>query len=113
MDAGGDAAVTKLVSVNGLPILGALISILRNALAFFSHVLQGHGDRVALRFPGRRVILLCHPDEIEEVLVKDRSTFGRSAEIRKLRPIFHLHLVLESKSAFRYPKQSLSSDRLS
>src|ERR1700751_2555408 len=99
MVAGGDAAVTKLVRVSGLPVLGALISIQRNALAFFSRVLQEHGDRVELRVLGRKVILLCHPDDIEEVLVKDRSTFGRSAEIRRLRPIFGKGL-LASDGAF-------------
>jgi hypothetical protein len=88
MDAGGDAAVTEFVRVRGLPVLGALVPIQRNALAFFSRVLQEHGDRVQLRVLSRKIILLCHPDDIEEVLVKDRGTFGRSAEIRRLRPIF-------------------------
>jgi cytochrome P450 len=101
MDARGDAAVTKLVRVNGLPVLGALISIQRNALAFFSRVLQEHGDRVELRVLGRRVILLCHPDDIEEVLVKDRSTFGRSAEIRRLRPIFGNGLLASDGALWR------------
>jgi cytochrome P450 len=87
-DAGGDATVTDLVRVNGLPILGVLLPLQRNALAFFSRVLREHGDRVQFRVLGRKIILLCHPDDIEEVLVKDRGTFGRSAEIRRLRPIF-------------------------
>jgi cytochrome P450 len=99
MDAGGDAALTKLVRVNGLPVLGVLIPIQRNALAFFSRVLQEHGDRVQFRVLGRKIILLCHPDDIEEVLVKDRGTFGRSAEIRSLRPIFGNGL-LASDGAF-------------
>lgn len=88
MDAGGDAAVKDLVRVNGLPVLGVLIPIQRNAFAFFSRVLREHGDRVQFCVLGRKIILLCHFDDIEEVLVKDRGTFGRSAEIRRLRPIF-------------------------
>ena len=35
MDTGGDAGVMEPVRVKGLPVLGALIPIQRNALAFF------------------------------------------------------------------------------
>jgi cytochrome P450 len=101
MDAGGDAAVTDLVHVNGLPVLGVLIPIQRNALAFFSHVLREHGDRVQFRVLGRKIILLCHPDDIEEVLVKDRTAFGRSAEIRRLRPIFGNGLLASDGATWR------------
>ncbi len=45
------------------------------------------GDRVQLRVFGRDVLLLCHPDDIEAVLVNDRDSFGRSTEVRSLRPI--------------------------
>jgi len=37
---------------------------------------------------GRRVVLLAHPDDIEEVLVRNREAYGRSHELRALRPIF-------------------------
>jgi hypothetical protein len=88
MDAGADVVATELVHVDGLPFLGSLFRIRRNALGFFSRMLREHGDRVQLRVLGRKVILLCHPDDIEEVLVRDHDSFGRSAEIRRLRPIF-------------------------
>jgi hypothetical protein len=50
MDAGGDAAITDLVRVNGLPVLGVLIPIQRNALAFFSRVLREHGEEYSFAF---------------------------------------------------------------
>jgi cytochrome P450 len=98
-DAGADVVATELVHVDGLPFLGSLFPIRRNALGFFSRILREHGDRVQLRVLGRKVILLCHPDDIEEVLVRDRDSFGRSAEIRRLRPIFGNGL-LASDGAF-------------
>jgi cytochrome P450 len=98
MEARADVA-TELVHVDGLPFLGSLFPIRRNALGFFSRMFREHGDRVQLRVLGRKVILLCHPDDIEEVLVRDRDSFGRSAEIRKLRPIFGNGL-LASDGAF-------------
>ena len=80
MSAGADVVATELVHVAGLPFLGSLFPIRRNALGFFSRMFCEHGDRVQLRVLGRKVILLCHPDDIEEVLVRDRDSFGRSAE---------------------------------
>jgi hypothetical protein len=66
MDAGADVA-TELVRVDGLPFLGSFLPIKRDALEFFSRMLREHGDRVQLRVLGRKVVLLCHPDDIEEV----------------------------------------------
>ena len=74
--------------VNGLPLLGSILPLSRNALDFFSLLLRERGDRIKLRVLGRSVLLLCHPEDIEQVLVHDRESFGRSAEMRKLRPIF-------------------------
>ena len=70
MSAGADVVATELVHVDGLPFLGSLFPIRRNALGFFSRMFREHGDRVQLRVLGRKVILLCHPDDIEEVLVE-------------------------------------------
>ena len=100
MDAGADVP-TDLVQVEGLPFLGSLLPIRRNALGFFSRMLRDHGDRVQLRVLGRKVILLCHPDDIEEVLVRDRDSFGRSAEIRRLRPIFGNGLLASDGALWR------------
>ena len=101
MDAGADVVATGLVRVDGLPFLGSLLQIRRDALGFFSRMLREHGDRVQLRVLGRKVILLCHPDDIEEVLVRDRDSFGRSAEIRKLRPIFGNGLLASDGTVWR------------
>ena len=37
---------------------------------------------------GRQILLLCHPEDFETVLVTERDSFGRSTEIRNLQPIF-------------------------
>ena len=98
-DAGADVLAAEPVHIDGLPFLGVLFPIRRNALEFFSHMFREHGDRVQLRVLGRKVILLSHPDDIEAVLVRDRDNFGRSKEIRRLRPIFGNGL-LASDGAF-------------
>ncbi|MDE1156015.1 MAG: cytochrome P450 [Acidobacteriaceae bacterium] len=83
-----DSSPTRFVDAPGTPLLGSLLPISRNALAHFTALLTQHGDRVRLRLPGRNVLLLAHPEDLEQVLVRDREAYGRSAELRKLRPIF-------------------------
>ena len=73
---------------SGLPGIGSIVPITRDALSFFTRILRDRGDRVMLRVLGRRVVLLAHPDDIEEVLVRNREAYGRSHELLALRPIF-------------------------
>jgi cytochrome P450 len=79
---------TPFHELKGLPILGSLPPLRRDALSFFTRVLEEHGDRVFMRVPGRSILLLCHPQDIEQVLVRDQQAYGRSAEMRRLRPVF-------------------------
>ncbi len=81
-------AASPFVTERGVPGIGSLIPLSRDALGFFTRLLRKRGDRVMLRVLGRRVVLLAHPDDIEEVLVRNREAYGRSREIRSLRPIF-------------------------
>src|SRR5437660_808315 len=48
---------------------GNLPEFRSGGLAFLTQCARVHGDAVALRFAHRRVLLLSHPDLIEEVLV--------------------------------------------
>jgi hypothetical protein len=72
----------------GLPLLGVLLPLQRNALRFFLRATSHYGDRVGMHVLGRQILLLCHPEDIETVLVTERDSFGRSTEIRNLQPIF-------------------------
>ncbi|WP_161557234.1 cytochrome P450 [Acidisarcina polymorpha] len=71
----------------GIPFFSTIIPLSRNALSFFMRTFDTHGDRVQLRVFSRNVLLLCNPDDIEAVLVNERDSFGRSSEVRNLRPI--------------------------
>jgi cytochrome P450 len=72
----------------GLPFIGALLSIRKNPLKFFSKILRERGDRVRFRILGRNILLLVHPSDMEQVLIKHREVYGRSVEIRSLRTLF-------------------------
>ena len=92
---------SSFYEVKGLPILGSLLPITRDALQLFTRVLQQHGDRVYMRVPGREILLLCHPQDIEQVLVRDSQAYGRSAEILKLRSIFGRGLLASDGDLWR------------
>jgi cytochrome P450 len=92
---------SSVPSIPGLPFLGVLLPIRRNPLEFFSRALREHGDRVQFRVLGRTVLLLCHPEDIEQVLVKDREIYGRSAEVRALRPLFGNGLLVSEGTLWK------------
>lgn len=57
-------------------------------LGFFVRCVREHGDVVLLRFLNVPICLLAHPDDIENVLVKNASNFVKSRNYRALKPIF-------------------------
>ena len=99
--ASGESFEQGIAHIPGPPLLGALLPLRRNALEFFTRLLSEHGDRVQFRVLGRTVLLLSHPDDLEQILVRDRETYGRSAELRGLRPIFGDGLLASDGALWR------------
>jgi len=91
----------RFTPIKGSPLLGVLPQLHRDALSFFTRVLSQHGDRITFRVLGRDVLLLGHPDDFERVLITDRERYGRSREIRNLRPIFGDGLLASSGALWR------------
>lgn len=79
--------------LRGLPFIGVALPLHRDAIGFFTRVFHQYGNRVELKVLGRRVLLLSDPADVEAVLVNDRDSYGRSTEIRNLRPIFGAGLL--------------------
>lgn len=92
--------------LKGLPFLGSAIPLSRDALSLFTTSLQ-NADRVRMRVFGRTVLLLSHPRDIEEVLVRRREEYGRSAEILKLQPIFGKGLLASDGELWRKQRSLL------
>ena len=74
--------------LRGLPGIGVAWYLHRNALGFFTETVERYGDRVELRVLGRRVLLLANPVDINDVLIENATDFGRSTEVKSLRPAF-------------------------
>jgi cytochrome P450 len=75
-------------------LLGSLPDLRRDQLGFYAACAREFGDLVPLRFAGRRGILVCHPDHIEEVLVARSRDFHKSPGVRLLQPLLGNGLLL-------------------
>lgn len=66
----------------GRPLVGNLLDYARRPLGFLSECSRRYGDVVSLKFPGPPACLLAHPDQIEEVLVKNNRNFIKDRIVR-------------------------------
>jgi cytochrome P450 len=62
---------------------------------------------VRIRVLGRPVLLLCRPEDIEQVLVRKHDSFGYSVSIRALRPIFGNGLLASEGELWRRQRSQL------
>src|ERR1051325_6739475 len=60
----------------GLPYVGNTVEVVRDPLSFLTRISRQYGDVVRFTLPGQTVLLLNHPDAIEEVL-KTKSDYLR------------------------------------
>ncbi len=74
--------------LSGLPIVGVAPQLHKNAMQYLSDTVSRYGHRVKLRVFGRQVLLLSDPADLEVVFLYKEVDFGKSAEVRKLRPVF-------------------------
>jgi cytochrome P450 len=77
----------------GSRVLGHLADLQRDQLGFYVRC-AGYGDVVPARFFRRRVLLLYHPDAIEDVLVARSRDFIKSPGVLLLQPLLGTGLLL-------------------
>jgi cytochrome P450 len=91
--------------IRGFPGLGVLRQLRRNALEFFSETVKRYGDRVELRVLGRRILLITHPADVNDVL--NAADFGRSSEVKKLRRVFGNGIYSSEGERWRMQRRAL------
>ena len=79
-------------------LVGNLPALRRDLLGFLRQSAQTYGDLVPIRYGPRLVLLLSHPDLIEEVLVKRARAFKKSRLAQLLRPVLGDGLFLSEGS---------------
>ncbi|MFO1386534.1 MAG: cytochrome P450 [Chitinivorax sp.] len=70
-------------SIKGLPLIGHLRAFKRDMLGFFEQSQRECGDMFLARLAGRDLNILCHPNLAEQVLIKDKATFGKLSQLRQ------------------------------
>lgn len=68
-------------------LLGNLRQFRREKLDFYRRLAHEYGDVAAFRLGPKRIVLLSHPDVIEQVLVTDNRNFVKHFVMRLLRPV--------------------------
>jgi cytochrome P450 len=68
----------------GIPRLGSALEIARSPLGFPERCFREYGDVVRFGMAGRRSTFFFHPDDIEQVLLKQAGRFRRRAAVREL-----------------------------
>ena len=70
-------------SIKGLPLIGHLKAFKHDMLGFFDLSQQQCGDMFVAKLAGRNLNILCHPNLAEQVLIKDKATFGKLSQLRQ------------------------------
>lgn len=75
-------------------LLGNLKQFRGEKLAFYMRLAREHGDVAGFRLGPRRLVLLSHPDFIEQVLVGDNRNFVKHFVMRLLQPVLGNGLLM-------------------
>src|SRR5215203_3257675 len=81
--------------------LGHLAAFRADRLKFFTECARTYGDVVPLKLPGRRLLLVSHPDLIEQVLVTQAKHFIKHFGLRMYKPILGEGLVTSEGTFWR------------
>ncbi len=77
---------TSLRGPRGLPGIGSLLSYARDTLGFLERLRSRYGDLVPFTLGGERVLLVAHPDDVEDVLVRHAPSLHKDVLYELLRP---------------------------
>jgi cytochrome P450 len=75
---------------------GNLPAFRRDRLGFLTECAQTYGDLVALRFGPRRLLLVNHPDLVEEVLVTKNRSYIKHFALRATKTTLGKGLMMEA-----------------
>jgi cytochrome P450 len=93
--------VAVLPGPAGWPLLGSFVPFARDPLGFCERVASGFGDLARFRLLHHQLWMLSHPDDIEQVLVRDARKLHKDAIYDLLRPIVGDGLVTAEGQAWR------------
>jgi len=92
----------------GLPVVGALRELARDALGFVSDTARRYGDVVPFTVGRRRAWLVSHPDDIEALLVRQRDRLGKDQITLELSSVLGQGLLTNEGEAWRRQRRAIA-----
>jgi cytochrome P450 len=92
----------------GWPLVGDLVAFGRDPLGFCERLSQEHGDRAHFRLVDHHLWLLSHPDDIEQILVRDAKVLHKDVIYELLRPMLGDGLVTAEDEPWRRHRKLLA-----
>ena len=94
------ATLQRAAGPKGGYFSGSTAQFRRDQLGFYAACARDYGDVVATRMGPYRVLLIYHPDAIEELLVARNRDFIKSPGVRLLRPLLGDGLLLSENETW-------------
>jgi cytochrome P450 len=92
----------------GLPVFGPIQEYARDPFGFLINTKRIYGDVVALRFAGRQLYLISHPDAIERVLVTHKKNYPKSDISERLYPLIGQGLLTSEGELWTQQRKLIS-----
>lgn len=92
----------------GWPVVGDLVAFGRDPLGFVEELARGYGDRVHFRLVEHHLWLVTHPDDLEQILVRDAKIMHKDEIYELLRPMLGNGLVTSEDDLWRRHRKLLA-----
>ena len=81
----------------GLPLVGSLFPFFKDILGFLKDTAASYGDIAYFRLGPREIYLLSHPNDIQDVLIKNNSNFLKSRALQRAKIVVGEGLLTSEK----------------
>jgi len=83
----------------GIPLLGSVIPFFRDILGFLDSTARECGDIAFFKLCGRKIYMLNHPDDIQDVLITNNRNFLKSRALQRAKLVVGEGLLTSEKEA--------------
>lgn len=92
----------------GLPVVGALPDLARDALGFLDAMSRTYGDLVPFRVGRRRAWLVTHPDQVEELLLTHRDDLEKDTITHELSAVLGQGLLTNEGASWKRQRRIIA-----
>lgn len=104
--AGGSSSLPP--GPRGVPLLGVLPELRRDPLGLLWRASRDYGDVTSLPLGSRRIILLCHPDHVQHVLLQTQRTYRKSSKHQLYREVLGESLFIAEGEVWARQRRTMN-----